>query len=89
MFFYDVFSFFNLDIVMWTQNSVFIIITWLLVFYIAAHYAVSGTDVRDLEKHRSGMTSIDTCFVDDDGSEVTGTKCIDLTILWTLLLHIS
>jgi hypothetical protein len=46
----------------------------------AAHYAVSVIDVRDLEKYSNG---IDTCFVDDDddGSKVKGTKCIDLTIL--------
>jgi hypothetical protein len=42
---------------------------------------LAGTDVRDLEKYSNGMTSIDMCYVDDDGSKVKGTKCIDFTTL--------
>jgi len=44
------------------------------VLYIAAYYAVPGTDVRDLEKYSNGLTSIDTCYVDAVGSKVKGTN---------------
>ena len=71
--FYNVF-FFNLYNSILLQNSILIIRTWPLVFYIATHYALPGTDVRDLEKYSNGLTSIDTCYVDAVGSKVKGTS---------------
>lgn len=54
--------------------NVLIVRTRPLVFYNAAHYALSDTAVRDLEKYSNGMTSSDTCYVDDVDSKVKGTN---------------
>lgn len=67
-------SFSNLYNDMWLQNSILVIRTWPLVLYIATHYALLSTDVRDLEKYSNGLTSIDTCYVDAIGSKVKGTN---------------
>jgi hypothetical protein len=56
------------------KNSILIVRTRPSVFYSAAHYALSGTDVRDLKKYSNGMTSSDTCYVDDVDSKVKGTN---------------
>jgi hypothetical protein len=42
------------------------------MFYIATHYALPGTDVRDLEKYSHELTSVDTSYVHAVGSKVKG-----------------